>query len=157
MSSTTADRFHPRRAGAVVAVLVTLTSLTGSIVRPGAWYHALSHPAGTPPDLLFPIAWTLLYIAMAVAAWRVWRVQGFGRGMALFIVQLALNALWMPVAFGAQWLAGALVLVLALWVAVAALVIVFFRTDRIAGWLVAPYLAWVSYASYLTAGLVWLN
>jgi len=157
VSPTTAGRFHPFRAGIIVAALVTAASLTGSIARPGAWYHALSQPAGTPPDLLFPIAWTALYIAMVVAAWRVWRVKGFGRGMALFIVQLALNALWMPVAFGAQWLAGALVVVLVLWVAVAALVPVFFRADRIAGWLVVPYLAWVSYASYLTAGLVWLN
>ncbi|WP_245963325.1 TspO/MBR family protein [Salinisphaera japonica] len=144
MSSTAAVRFHPVRAAIIVAALVVLTSLTGSVARPGAWYHALSHPTGTPPDLLFPIAWTILYIVMAVAAWRVWRAEGFGRGMALFIVQLALNALWMPVAFGAQWLAGALVVVLALWAAVAALAVVFFRADRIAGWLVAPYLAWVS-------------
>ena len=149
--------FNPIRAAVVVAVLVALTSLTGSIARPGPWYHALNHPVGTPPDLLFPIAWTLLYIGMAIAAWRVWRVQGFGLGMTIFVLQLALNALWMPVAFGAQWLEGALAVVGTLWVAVAAMTLVFYRADRIAGLLAVPYLAWVSYASYLTAGLVWLN
>ena len=157
MSPTTAGRFHPFRAGIIVAALVTAASLTGSIARPGAWYHALSQPAGTPPDVAFPIAWTLLYIAMAVAAWRVWRAAGVGTALGLFALQLVLNALWMPVAFGAQALGWALLIIVALWIALAATLAAFWRADRLAGLLLAPYLVWVSYAVYLNAGLLWLN
>lgn len=156
-TDTTHPGFRPLASAVVCIVLVALTSLTGAVARPSAWYHALNHPVGTPPDLVFPIAWTVLYVLMAIAAWRVWRVQGFARGMILFIGQLVLNALWMPVAFGAQSLVGALVIVGLLWLVVLCTTVVFWTADRPAGLLFLPYLAWVSYASYLTAGLVWLN
>lgn len=131
--------------------------MTGALYHPGPWYAQLSHPAGTPPDLAFPIAWTLLYIAMAIAAWRVWRVRGIGGELGLFVVQLALNALWMPTAFGAHRLGLALIVVIALWITLAVTLYRFWAADRVAGLLLVPYLLWVSYATYLAAGLVWLN
>jgi len=151
------DGFNPIRAALVCGIAVALVSLTGAVFPPGSWYAELSQPPGTPPDIAFPIAWTLLYIGMAIAAWRVWRAVGVGRALALFALQLVLNALWMPVAFGAQALVWALLVIVALWLALAATIAAFWRADRLAGLLLVPYLAWVSYAAYLNAGLVWLN
>lgn len=152
-----ANQFRPTLAAAVCGIVVALVSLTGAVWPPGAWYQQLVQPAGTPPDVAFPIAWTLLYIAMAVAAWRVWRARGIGRELGLFVLQLGLNALWMPTAFGAHQLGLALLVISALWLALVATLAAFGRADRIAGLLLAPYLLWVSYAVYLNAGLVWLN
>lgn len=152
-----AENFRPTLAAAVCGIAVALVSLTGAVFPPGLWYQSLSQPAGTPPDVAFPIAWTLLYIAMAVAAWRAWRARGIGRELGLFVLQLALNALWMPAAFGAHRLGLALLLIVALWLALAATLGAFWRADRIAGLLLVPYLIWVSYAVYLNAGLFWLN
>lgn len=157
MTGAPNPHFRPTLAAAVCGILVALVSLTGALAPPGAWYATLNQPGGTPPDAAFPIAWTLLYIAMAVAAWRVWRVRGIGHELGLFVLQLALNALWMPVAFGAQALGWALWVIIILWLAVAATLVAFWRADRLAGLLFVPYLAWVSYAVYLNAGLVWLN
>lgn len=151
------ESFNPTRSALVCGVVVALVSLTGALFPPGAWYAGLDQPAGTPPDAAFPIAWTLLYIAMAIAAWRVWRARGLRREIGLFVVQLALNALWMPVAFGAQALGWALLVIVALWLTLAATLAAFWRADRLAGLLLVPYLAWVSYAVYLNAGLLWLN
>ena len=151
------DGFHATRAALVCGIAVALVSLTGAVFPPGTWYEQLSQPAGTPPDIAFPIAWTLLYIGMAVAAWRVWRAAGVGRALGLFAAQLVLNALWMPVAFGAHALAWALLVIVALWLLLAATLHDFWRADRFAGLLLVPYLAWVSYAVYLNAGLLFLN
>ncbi|MES1924559.1 TspO/MBR family protein [Salinisphaera sp. T31B1] len=151
------DHFDPIRAALVCGIAVALVSLTGAIFPPGAWYAQLTQPPGTPPDIAFPIAWTLLYIGMAIAAWRVWRAVGVGPALGLFVVQLLLNALWMPVAFGAQALGWALLVIVTLWLVLAATVAMFWRADRLAGLLLVPYLAWVSYAVYLNVGLVWLN
>lgn len=152
-----AERFRPTLAAAVCGIVVALVSLTGAVWPPGTWYQQLAQPAGTPPDVAFPIAWTLLYIAMAIAAWRVWRARGIRHELGLFALQLVLNALWMPTAFGAHRLGLALLVIVALWLALAATLAAFWRADRIAGLLLAPYLLWVSYAAYLNAGLLWLN
>ncbi|WP_348766190.1 TspO/MBR family protein [uncultured Salinisphaera sp.] len=151
------ESFNATRAALVCGIAVALVSLTGAVFPPGAWYEQLNQPAGTPPDIAFPIAWTLLYIGMAVAAWRVWRAAGIGRALALFAAQLLLNALWMPVAFGAHALGWALIVIVALWLVLAATLAAFWRIDRLAGALLVPYLAWVSYAVYLNAGLLVLN
>lgn len=151
------ESFNGVRAALVCGVVVALASLTGALFPPGIWYENLVRPAGTPPDAAFPIAWTLLYIAMAIAAWRVWRARGLGAELGLFVLQLVLNALWMPAAFGAHALGWALLVIVALWVALAATLATFWRADRLAGLLLLPYLVWVSYAVYLNAGLLWLN
>jgi len=151
------ESLRPTLAAAVCGIAVALVSLTGAVFPPGVWYEQLAQPAGTPPDIAFPIAWTLLYIGMAIAAWRVWAARGIGAELGLFAIQLALNALWMPVAFGAHALGWALLVIAALWLALAATLAAFWRADRLAGLLLLPYIVWVSYAVYLNAGLFWLN
>lgn len=154
---TSSRSFRPGRAAVVVGTLVALASLGGALCPPGTWYAGLHKPPFTPPDFVFPLVWTLLYILMAIAAWRIWRTRGLHHALALFILQLSLNAAWMPVAFGAQRLGLALLLIAALWAALSATVRTFWRINRIAGALLVPYLLWVTYAAYLNLGLVGLN
>lgn len=125
------------------------------------WYAGLAKPAWTPPDAVFPIAWTTLYVLMAVALWRLWQLHAPSperrTALVLWFVQLALNAIWSPVFFGMEAPATALVVVIALWLAIAATLRASARIDRMAAWLLAPYLAWVSYATALNAAIVALN
>lgn len=130
---------------------------TGAAFPPGDWYERLDKPAWTPPNWLFPLAWTVLYIAMALAATRISAAPGAQLGLALWALQIALNAIWTPVFFGLRRIGGALVAIGALWLSVAACVLVFFRLDPIAGWLFLPYLVWVSYAAALNLSIYLRN
>lgn len=127
------------------------TGAAGALFRPGTWYRTLEKPRWTPPDIAFPIAWTLLYILMAIAAWQVALTASVwtAPALALWCWQLVLNALWSPVFFGLRRVATGLVVILALWVAVALTMLAFFAVTPRAGWLMLPYLVWVSYAAAL--------
>ncbi len=122
---------------------------TGMTFPTGPWYLALRKPGWTPPNWLFPIAWTLLYIIIAIAAARVALLPGNAFGMGFWALQIALNAIWTPVFFGKHRLGGGLVIITLLWLAVLATTLAFFALDRVAGALFVPYLVWVSYASAL--------
>jgi len=134
--------------------LVFIASLTGAVFRPGRWYEALSKPSWTPPDWLFPLAWGLLYVLMAYAAWRVWAAVGLGVALAFWGLQLALNAGWSAVFFGLRRPALALIELAALWLAVAATIYTFAAVDTVAAWLLAPYIVWVSFAAVLNLEIV---
>jgi translocator protein len=125
------------------------------------WYAGLNKPAWTPPPLVFPIAWTLLYILMAASLWRLWdRVSpSAARTTAIvwFLVQLALNALWSPVFFGWHGIQTGLAVILGLLIAIAVTMLTASRVDRPAAWLLAPYLVWVAYATTINAGVVAMN
>jgi translocator protein len=136
---------------------IALCAAAGAIgaiasINAQAFYAQLERPSWAPPAGLFGPVWTCLYLAMAVAAWLVWRERGWARArgaLGLFVLQLALNALWSWLFFG--WHRGALafadiVLLLAL---LAATVLAFARIRRAAAWLLAPYLAWVCFATAL--------
>ncbi|MBD3803380.1 MAG: tryptophan-rich sensory protein [Thioclava sp.] len=122
---------------------------TGIIFKPGDWYLGLNKPGFTPPNWVFPVAWTYLYVSVAYAAARVAGVEGSQIALALFAMQIALNTLWTPVFFGAHRLGMGMAVLACLWVAVVAMMLAFFRHDLIAGLLVIPYLAWLSLASAL--------
>jgi translocator protein len=123
------------------------------------WYPTLDKPPWTPPDAAFGPIWTFLYAAMAVAAWDVARrAPRAGRpALALFLVQLALNALWSPVFFAWQETGLALAVISALWAAILACLVAFWRHSRLAAALMVPYLAWVSAAWTLNAWIWWFN
>ncbi|WP_300270352.1 TspO/MBR family protein [Halomonas sp.] len=140
--------------------LVMLAALTGIATPPGAWYAGLSKPPFTPPNLAFPIAWTLLYLLMALAAWRATlEAPAAMRWHTLwpFVAQLAANALWSPLFFGLHWMGAALAVLLLLWGLILLTLCRFAAVSRPAAWLLVPYLAWVSYAAYLNAATWWLN
>jgi tryptophan-rich sensory protein len=125
------------------------------------WYARLGKPSWTPPPLAFPIAWTILYILMAISLWRLWDLEARSaartKAVIWFLVQLALNALWSPVFFGLHSTSAALVTIIALLVAITATMIAAARVDRLAAWLLAPYLLWVAYATTINIGVVQIN
>lgn len=135
-------------------------ALVGSRFRPGAWYAALVRPTWSPPNWIFAPVWTLLYLLMGVSAWLVWRRAGFGGArlaLGVFGGQLVLNALWSWLFFGRHRPDLALLDIALLWGAILAVVILFGRVDRWAGWLQLPYLAWVTFAAALNGAIWWLN
>ena len=125
----------------------------GSRYRPDTWYAALEKPAWNPPDWVFAPVWTVLYTLMAVAAWMVWRQAGFAVELAPFAVQLLLNAAWTWLFFGRHRPGLALADLAALWFAILATLIGFWRVLPLAGALLLPYLAWVGFAGALNAAL----
>jgi tryptophan-rich sensory protein len=119
----------------------------------GVFYAALARPTWAPPGWLFGPVWSVLYLLMALAAWLVWRGQGFSGGrvaLVLYIAQLAANALWTWLFF--VWHLGALAFVeiLLLWVLIVATVVAFWRLNTLAASMLLPYLAWVTFAVALT-------
>jgi tryptophan-rich sensory protein len=130
---------------------------TGGMFPPGAWYDALKKPAWTPPNWLFPVAWTTLYIFMSAAAARVAMMEGAGLAMALWALQIALNTLWTPVFFGLQRLKAGLIILGMMWISVAACTLALFALDTVSGLLFLPYLLWVSVAGALNYSVVQLN
>ena len=100
--------------------------------------------------------WTALYFLMAVAAWLVWE-SGERRAMLAFAAQLALNLVWSLLFFGLRSPGLALVDIALLWLAIAVTTALFFRARPLAGWLMLPYLAWVSFAAALNAAIWRLN
>jgi len=129
----------------------------------GDWYPTLAKPAFNPPDWLFGPVWTLLYAMIAVAGWRVWRLRGWTTDGALnaellaWALQLGLNLCWSFVFFGARMIGAALIEIGVLLGAIAVTISLFRRVDRIAAWLLAPYAAWVAFATLLNAALWRLN
>ncbi|MEM8788113.1 MAG: TspO/MBR family protein [Pseudomonadota bacterium] len=127
---------------------------SGAMFPPGAWYDDLPKPPWTPPNWLFPLAWTLLYAAIVYAALRIAPNPAAGPALALWAAQIALNGLWTPVFFGLRRIGGALIVLAGLWLAVAATLVAFWRLDTLAGILFVPYLIWVSYAAALNADIL---
>lgn len=124
------------------------------------WYPLLHKPAWTPPNWVFAPVWTLLYIGMAVAAWRVWRATddlGAQRTFRLYRAQLAFNALWSILFFAMKRPDWALINIAVLWALLVMMLIWFWRVDRIAGALWAAYVAWVTYAFALNAAIWNMN
>ena len=135
-------------------VLVCLAAgLLGSLATAPqipTWYASLAKPSWNPPNWVFGPVWTTLYVLMGVAAWLVWRRASFrGRAAGLFWSQLALNALWSILFFGLENPGAAFAEIVLLWVLIAATVRDFARISRISAGLLAPYLAWVTFASAL--------
>jgi tryptophan-rich sensory protein len=132
----------------------------GAHFQPGEWYAGLTKPALTPPGWVFGLVWTLLYTLMGVAAWLVWQRQGYAaasRPLGLFLLQLGLNALWSYLFFGLKNPGLAFLDIIALWLAILATLLSFFRCHRPAGQLLLPYLLWVSFALYLNLQFWRLN
>jgi len=149
--------FH-NALGLAGSILLTFCApLAGMASPPGEWYATLAKPEWNPPAWIFGPVWTLLYMLMAVAAWLVWKRNGWQRPLWLYLVQLALNAAWTPVFFGANQIGWAFVEIIALWAAILVTMLAFLRVSKAAGWMLVPYLAWVSFAAFLNFSLWRLN
>jgi benzodiazapine receptor len=125
------------------------------------WYEAIAKPVFTPPGWVFGPVWTVLYLLMGVAAFLVWQ-RGLGSrlvriALLWFLIQLAINAGWTPVFFGLHRIGWALLVIVLLWIAIIVTMYHFFQVSTWAGWLLVPYLLWVSFAAVLNASIWHLN
>jgi tryptophan-rich sensory protein len=132
--------------------LTFCAALTGFFIQPAGYYASLVKPSWSPPAWVFGPVWTALYLMMAVAAWLVWRQGGWRAQRApllLYLLQLALNALWTPVFFGLRSPGLALVVIVSLGAAIVLTGRAFRPVSRVASWLLVPYLVWVVFAAAL--------
>lgn len=154
---------HKQIIGFVVWLAVSFTAAVfGAVasIQADSFYIQLARPEWAPPADLFGPVWTVLYALMAIAAWLVWRMGGFTAArtaLTLFLVQLAVNALWSWLFFRWHWGGLALVDVGLLWLLVSATLVAFWRIRPLAGALLIPYLLWVSYAAALNYSIWQLN
>ncbi|MEM9714963.1 MAG: TspO/MBR family protein [Pseudomonadota bacterium] len=130
---------------------------TGAMFGPDEWYRNLDKPSWNPPDWLFPVAWTFLYLAMSYAGARLAVLHNAGLPLALWALQIALNTLWTPIFFGLKDLKAAMIVIVFLMLSVVIATIVFFQYDSLAGWLFLPYAIWVSYAAALNWSILQRN
>lgn len=121
-------------------------------------YSAVEKPALTPPEIVFPIVWTILYALMAVGAARVWLTEESeekDKGLKLYVVQLGMNFLWSILFFNFQAYGFSFFWLLGLLSVIVLMTLTFYKSDRIAAYLQIPYILWVSFAGYLNF-MVWL-
>jgi len=144
-----------------IFLLVALGAGVGILFGADAWYDGLLKPTFNPPTSVFGPVWTVLYALMAVALWLVWRGRQDDSAMMrrtalrLFWVQFALNLLWSPLFFGLHSPGLAFADICLLWMAVLATALAFGRVRPLAGYLLVPYVLWVSFALVLN-GTIWL-
>lgn len=154
---------HKQIIGFVTWLAVSFTAAavgSAASIQAGPFYTQLIRPEWAPPPGLFGPVWTILYTLMGIAAWLVWRVGGFRAArtaLTLFLVQLAVNALWSWLFFG--WQRGGLAFadIILLWALIVATLVSFWRIRPLASALLIPYLLWVSFASALNYSVWRLN
>lgn len=151
----------------ILAVVVTCLAIgyfSGIVTRSSVdtWYPTLVKPSFNPPNWVFAPAWSLLYLLMGVAAGLVWdrieyEKEAVKKALVFFAIQLALNALWSYLFFGLMNPLLALLEVFVLWLMIYETLLKFIKINKVAGYLLVPYLLWVSYATVLNASIWWLN
>ena len=149
-------------ASVALVALVAFLGTLATIPNTEGWYAEAETPPWTPPDWLFGAVWTLVFLAMAYSAWRVWRTpdsRARTTALTLYLVQLLLNGIWSPLFFAGYPLWGEAALwaaaidILLLVGALSATIVAFLRVDKPAAYLLGPYITWVLYASTLNIGL----
>lgn len=142
-------------------VVIQLVGILGSVFTSSAiagWYNTIQKPSWTPPGWFIGSVWTVLYLLMAIALFLIWQKakedKGAKKAFWFFWVHLIFNATWSPVFFGLQSPGLALINIAVLWVLIVILAVWFFRVRKLAGYLIWPYLLWVSFASVLNF-LIW--
>ena len=137
-----------------------LAAATGAVFPPGDWYERLAKPSWRPPNWLFAPVWTVIYLTIAVSGWLVWRKYGFAGAtlpLAIYLLQLVLNAAWTPIFFGLRRPDLAFFEIVMLWLSIVATIATFRSLNAAAAWLLLPYLAWVTFAATLNFTVWRLN
>lgn len=155
------DSPQPDSNRIVLAIFVVLCvgggSLIGTQNLPGDWYDGLSKPFFNPPSWIFGPVWSVLYAMIGVAGYRTWMRNANGNLMKIWFAQLALNFTWSPVFFTYHWTLIAALIIMAM-VALTILYVVRSRAvDRLASWLMVPYLCWICFATLLNVSLWYMN
>lgn len=163
--------FYRREINSVVAAKLFLSifvclaaGMLGSLATASSvetWYPTLAKPGFTPPAWVFGPVWTVLYLLMGIALFRIIRKPWFNKPVqvaaGLFMLQLVLNVIWSFIFFGARNPSVAFAELCLLWLAIAATMWAAYRVDTGATWLLAPYLAWVTYAGVLNFAIAIMN
>ncbi|WP_018222898.1 TspO/MBR family protein [Salinispora pacifica] len=140
------------------AAVCCAAAIGGLAVRDSSTdYAGLEQPAWAPPAGVFGPVWTVLYAMIAVSGWLLWRRGGFGSALWAWSTQLALNAVWSPLFFGAGQYGLAFADIILLWSAIGGTVLLSSRISRVAAILLLPYWVWVSYAALLNLAIWRLN
>jgi len=149
---------------AFLAIVFAIAAIGSYATMPSvqSWYPTINKPAWSPPDAVFGPVWTILYIMIAIAGWRVWeRLPKTNRltnpTLAPYWLQLAFNAAWPVIFFAFHHIALAAIDIIALLISVAATISTFSKIDKTAAWLLAPYFLWVTFAACLNAAILGLN
>ena len=152
------------RIAIVVIICLAVGYLSGMVTRTSitTWYPTLVKPSFNPPNWIFAPVWTSLYVMMGVAAGFIWnqittQKAAVTKALQFFTIQLVLNALWSYLFFGLHNLMLATIEVVLLWLMIFETYSQFAKINKTASYLMLPYLAWVSFASVLTASIWWLN
>lgn len=140
-----------------VVVCVVLGALSGMTASASAGYSGLEMPPLSPPGIVFPIAWTILYILLGASLWLMYRSGGDRIFYILFAVQMVLNLVWVPLFFGSGMMEAAMVDLVLMWIITLAMIIVSRGSARYASYLLVPYIIWLTFAAYLNAGALVLN
>ena len=149
-----------------IALVICLTvGYSASLVtRPSieTWYVTLEKPVFNPPNWIFMLVWTVLYILMAVAAALVWdkikeNTEEVKQALLFFVIQLILNSIWSYLFFGLKNPMLALIEIVLLWLMIYETYLKFIKINKISGYLLIPYLIWVAFAAVLNASIWWLN
>ena len=146
----------------VLVLTLALSFGVSNLTRPevDGWYQSLIKPPMVPPDYVFGVTWTILYTLMSVAAWRAWRAAGGTAGDALlklYFLHLGLNFIWPVLFFTLGFILVSLLEIIVLLAVIVYMQRRFAAVDGVAGVLLLPYIAWVSFATYMTAGFLILN
>jgi len=158
LSRTDGSRF-PAWLSALIFIVVTvgISLVIGFLTRPGEWYETLAKPAFNPPSWVFGPVWTILYVLIGIAGWRIWRLAPASLAMKLWFAQMILNWCWSPAFFGAESPLMALAIIVALLACILMFMVSAARHSRSAAWLFVPYLAWVAFATALNGSIVAMN
>ena len=144
-------------------IFCQLAGIIGSVfttLQIPAWYATLIKPSFQPPSWLFGPVWISLYTLMGVAVYLIWKMKKNKertQALWLFGIQLFLNAIWSPIFFGWHQLGLALVVIIFMWVFILVTILRFYKLNKVASYLLIPYLLWVSFASVLNYGIFILN
>ncbi|MCZ8089505.1 TspO/MBR family protein [Flavobacterium sp.] len=152
------------RIATVILTCLAVGYISSIVIRENipTWYADLNKPFFNPPNWIFAPVWTLLYVMMGFAAGRVWNKidtdeKNVKKAFLFFIIQLALNALWSYLFFGLRNPMLASFEIILLWLMIYETYLQFKKLDKISGYLLLPYLAWVSFATVLTFSIWYLN
>jgi tryptophan-rich sensory protein len=145
----------------IVCEVVGLLGTPFTISAIPNWYAYLNKPFFAPPNWLFGPVWTLLYLTMGVSIFLIWKKGLKKNGLVLarktFAIQLFLNFLWTPIFFGLKSPLFGLIVIVAMWIFIVKTIKMFYKIDRIAAYLLVPYLLWVSFATLLNSAIYLLN
>ena len=153
---------NPKLLVVCIAIPLLVGGLSAFLTMDGmADFAAIEKPPLSPPGILFPIVWTVLYVLMGVASYLVLtsdaRQDDIDHAITLYAIQLVLNFFWSIIFFRLEWYLVAFIWLVLLWIAILYTLLLFRKISKTAGWLLVPYLLWVTFAGYLNLSIYLLN